>query len=509
MSRSFYAHLHRTYGPKLTVAEHRRKAQDRIRQMRQQYQLGDEGFAPHARRESGRLPRLVVIGAGFAGLMTAYMLSKNFRVTVVEARSRVGGRVHSLIDESSKRVIEAGAELIGYNHPTWLLLAREFNLGLLVLTSDDNMTALELAMMIEIDGRVLSPKQVKTTYDEMNTAFTAMSHRAVGDVPDPHKPWTAKHALALDRMPLSHWVDGLSCSELTKKAIYSEFENTNAGAVDKQSFLGNLALVAGGALDGQPDAFFNVSETARCEKGNDGLAKILCDKFTDAGGIIHLSRPVNKITITPQGVSVFTGKSTAIKADYAVLAVPPSAWPVIEPALPSEYHVSMGNAVKYLSNVKSRFWLAQGRSPSSSSDTYGNTWDGTDNQTQVGGQDITLSLFAGGATAQHALDIYDKKGDAALRAHYSKAIAKLYKGYVKNLAAPPRFVAWPSEPYTRAGYSCFAPGEVCRAGPLLAEPYHDRLYFAGEHTCLAFYGYMEGALQSGLATALALRNRAH
>ncbi len=218
---------------------------------------------------------------------------------------------------------------------------------------------------------------------------------------------------------------------------------------------------------------------------------------------------MNKITVTPRGVNVSIGKSATIEADYAVLAVPPSAWPAMEPALPPEYHVSMGKAVKYLSNVTSRFWLAEDRSPSSSSDTYGNTWDGTDNQTQVGGQDITLSLFAGGAAAQRALDICDKKGEAALRAHYSKAIEKVYKGYVKSLAAPPRFVAWPSERYTRAGYSCFAPGEVCRTGPLLAEPYHDRLYFAGEHTCLAFYGYMEGALQSGLATALALRNRAH
>ncbi len=265
MSRSFYAHLHRTFGPRLPIAEHRRKAQDSIQRMQAHYQIV-EGFAPHARRESGRLPSLVVIGAGFAGLMTAYMLSRNFRVTVLEARSRVGGRVHSLIDRRSKRVVEAGAELIGYNHPTWLMLAREFDLGLLVLTSDDNMTALELAMMIEIDGTVLSPQQVKTTYDEMTTAFTAMSHKAVRDVPDPHKPWTAKQALALDHMPLSQWIDGLSCSPLTKKAIYSEFENTNAGAVDKQSFLANLALVAGGALDGQPDAFFNVSETARCEK---------------------------------------------------------------------------------------------------------------------------------------------------------------------------------------------------------------------------------------------------
>jgi monoamine oxidase len=31
--------------------------------------------------------------------------------------------------------------------------------------------------------------------------------------------------------------------------------------------------------------------------------------------------------------------------------------------------------------------------------------------------------------------------------------------------------------------------------------FRDRLFFAGEHTHLAFHGYMEGALQSGVRAA--------
>jgi monoamine oxidase len=512
MSRSLYAPLHRTWGTRPSVAERRRKAQEGVRRLRDRYEIeGDEGCEPYSRRTRGRLPSLIVIGAGFAGLMTAYMLSKNFRVTVLEARSRVGGRVHSLIGRGSKRVVEAGGELIGYNHPTWLMLAREFDLGLLTLTSDDAIASLELEMPLEIDGTVLKPGQVKTIFDEMTAAFLAMSRQALRDVPDPHKPWTAKHALALDRKPLSHWIDGLSCSRLTKKAIYIQFENTNAAPADRQSFLGNLALVAGGALKDQPDAFFNVSETARCEKGNQELAKMLCREFAGAGGTVYLSHPVKKIVVTPHGVSVSVGQSPDITADYAVLATPPSAWPTmtIEPALPPAYHVSMGDALKYLSDVKSRFWLRKNLSASSSANTYGNTWDGTDNQTQVDGQDIAFSVFAGGEAAQNALDIYNRKGAAALHAHYGKAIGKVYRDYTKQLTRAPKLVAWPLEQWTGAGYSSFAPGEVCRAGPLLVEPYHERLYFAGEHTCPAFYGYMDGALQSGVAAAKALCDKVY
>jgi monoamine oxidase len=58
--------------------------------------------------------------------------------------------------------------------------------------------------------------------------------------------------------------------------------------------------------------------------------------------------------------------------------------------------------------------------------------------------------------------------------------------------------------WTLTGYSCPAPGDVLRTGPLLAAPFEKRLYFAGEHTCLPFFGYMEGALQSGARAANAI-----
>ena len=62
-------------------------------------------------------------------------------------------------------------------------------------------------------------------------------------------------------------------------------------------------------------------------------------------------------------------------------------------------------------------------------------------------------------------------------------------------------MAWSDDPWTRAGYSCPAPGEVTRAGPLLHKPFNKRLFFAGEHTCFAYFGYMESALQSGRRAA--------
>ena len=68
---------------------------------------------------------------------------------------------------------------------------------------------------------------------------------------------------------------------------------------------------------------------------------------------------------------------------------------------------------------------------------------------------------------------------------------------------------WPSDPWVKASYSFPAPGEVTTLGPLLQQAAGGRIHLAGEHTCYAFVGYMEGALQSGarLARKLMMRRR--
>lgn len=67
---------------------------------------------------------VTVADAGFAGLTAAAVLrDMGFEVTVFEARTDIGGRVWSRTDICDGRVIEAGAELIGANHPMWLTFA--------------------------------------------------------------------------------------------------------------------------------------------------------------------------------------------------------------------------------------------------------------------------------------------------------------------------------------------------------------------------------------------------
>jgi len=63
------------------------------------------------------------------------------------------------------------------------------------------------------------------------------------------------------------------------------------------------------------------------------------------------------------------------------------------------------------------------------------------------------------------------------------------------------FANWPAEPFIRTGYSCPAPGQVMTLLLWMQEGIADRIFFAGEHVSPPFFGFMEGALQTGLAAA--------
>ena len=60
---------------------------------------------------------VIILGAGFAGLAAANALvKKGIKVTVLEARNRIGGRVYSYNVPGEDLVIELGAEWVGDSH---------------------------------------------------------------------------------------------------------------------------------------------------------------------------------------------------------------------------------------------------------------------------------------------------------------------------------------------------------------------------------------------------------
>jgi monoamine oxidase len=486
MSRSLFRRLHGIYGTRPSRARQREKLEQRIDDLSRRKLL----IPQRPKKKAGTV---VVVGGGFAGLSAARMLTSRFKVIVLEARARVGGRV--LSRRSGGSTIEAGGELIGYIHPMWLSLANQFELGMSAITSEAGYVAMQLDSPVILGGESLSSADAEELYQEMNHVLSAMSGDAAAV--DPYHPWRAARAREWDALSMSQWIERRKCKPRVKLALEAQFANNNGTAAAEQSYLANLALVAAGSLQGESLDYFQDVETVRCGMGNQALALRMAQEIRDSGGSIRLSTPVTVIRLGERGVQVQLG-SERISADQIILAVPPSVWSKIDinPAIPENFRPKMGTAIKYLSKVQSRFWLKRDLSPSAMSDEFGLTWEGTDNQ--IGDRSPELSLFAGGPAADRVLEA-KRRGRVA--EHFDALIDRALPGYSKSRKETPDLISWPTTRWTLSGYSSPAPGQVTSISPLLEVPFGERLHFAGEHAMVAYFGYMEGALQSGARVA--------
>ena len=433
--------------------------------------------------------RVVVVGAGFSGLACAFELAGlGYDVRVFEARQRVGGRVLSLKELVPGRNVEGGGEMLGSNHPTALAYAAKFGFEFLDVADDDAPAPTMLG------GRRLTRVEVKQISAEIDTALASMTDDARVVVAD--EPWKTPDAERLDTLATAEWIRGLDISSLAKTLLMVQFMTDNGVATSKQSQLGNLAQVKGGGLE----KYWTDTEVFRLKGGNQQFALRFAKELGDER--LTLGCPVREIAATDKGMTVVDAEGRKHEADDVVLAVPPSVWSTIKfsPALPKMLDPQMGMNVKFLSVVKSRFWREAMQTPDSYSDgDIGMTWEATDGQ--EGDGPAVMTAFSGGTAAE----VIHRRAAAERQPAYLKELEALYPGFGSQFLKG-QMMDWIGDPWTRAGYSFPAPGQVTTIGPVLRQGI-GRLYFAGEHTCYQFVGYMEGALHSGAALAKRLAVR--
>ncbi|GAB3422736.1 DUF4056 domain-containing protein [Flindersiella endophytica] len=451
----------------------------------------DSLCATHGGGKPGCSPsdfRVAVIGGGFAGLMAAWSLHDGgFRVTVFEASGMLNGRVRTDTSMIPGKVLEAGAELIGENHPTWNLLAKKFKLTLDEVTEDYK----PLKKRVILGGAVLTDKQLADARREIVRVQKAIGSEAakVSAV----APWNATDAAALDAKTVAQRISEADMfgpkPSIARSLFEFVLENDQCAPLDRQSYLGLLAAVSAHAFKGDYLGYWNSTETHRCRGGNEQLGTLLAKGLPD----VRLNSPVIAIGVDSDKVRVGydNGTASVIETfDYVVLTTAPQVWPRIDstPAFrPADFTMAHGPAVKHLNAFDTEFWKKLGLAPSVLSDAIGSVWEGTDNQHKP----------AKGA----GLSVYSGSKYVLTASRYEDELEVLYKGYKTQPGRKSLLVDWPNEPWVRTGYSIPAPGQVTTIAKALSKPFRGRLFFAGEQASPGFYGYMEGALASGLRAA--------
>jgi monoamine oxidase len=484
-----FSRLQRRFRPE--IARGRRKFLARTAATGAGLLLSNRSAQPTVAQSSDR-QRIVIIGGGFAGLACGHeMLAAGYDVKILEARTRLGGRVLSFHDFIPGRVVEGGAELIGANHPTWVAYAAKFGLEFLEVSEDA-----DLNMPIHLAGRLLDDATALRIFEEMEAAFDSLTERS--ESIDLERPWETINAGKLDRQSIADWIAGLDTPPLVKRLIRVQLASDNAIENSKASLLAMLVAIKGGG----GERFWSDSEAYRCKGGNDQLVRHLAESLGQSR--IQLGDAVTELRYHGPRAVVKCKSGIQYECDRVVIAVPPSTWPSIrfEPELPVGLRQQQhGVAVKFLTQTKSRFWLGDEKSQYSITDgPISQTWESTDAQPSQAGtaddpQTVGLTAFSGGPQAEICLGFPKATRDA----DYAAEFEKIYPGFTEQFLQS-RFMDWPQEPYTLTGYSFPGIGQITSIGKALHDGL-ERLHFCGEHTCFRFTGYMEGGLFSGASLA--------
>jgi len=447
--------------------------------------------------------RAVVVGAGLSGLTAALSLrSRGWEVTVLEARDRVGGRVHTLHAPFADGLhVEAGGESIDDNHVQILALARHYGLALAHRPPDKLERAAVLLGGTRSDLNALSAADpaMLTGY----AAFGAALQDLAGDL-DPDHPDQAAQAALWDAQTLQDFADTQVLDPAAALLVQSDYRGNFNAQLDQVSLLFALQQAVS-------DESLTVAgtETRRFAAGNSVLPETMA---ADLGSAVRLATPVTRIERHSWGVRVHAAGGTAPwDAARLVLAAPPPALRTIafDPPLPADAaamvaELDLGQAVKVSTEYRRRFWIPEGLSGFTITDLpFGVGWDATDSTPGGDSRPGVLTQFVTGDAARAAA-VLDPPGRIAT---FQRQLATVYPEGAADLTGTATTMAWADERYTGGGYAVYGPGQMTRFWPVVRRPL-GAIWFAGEHT-EAVAGYMESAVRSGHRVAAAIGSAPH
>lgn len=441
-------------------------------------------------------PRVVVIGAGLAGLTAAVELrSAGVDVLVVEARDRVGGRMHG-VPVADGVLGDGGAAYLGVKHTELLGQIERYGLDLASTAMVGESTFLIGDQRSTTSSRVppLDPIALGDLFDRLDDLVEQVR---------PEAPWLTPGAEQLDRLSAARWLAG-AVERPDARTFFPLFLGEMMAADPAAVSVLHMAfyLRSGGGI-----RYLNAFEGGAQQWRIDGGAHQLCESLAaQLGDRIHLQQPVRVIEQHADGVLVRCMSDTDdawrdYRADRVIVAIPPLLAQRIDfrPGLPAPRATAVtgrGCAVKVQLGFPAPLWRERGLSGWSVS-TGGPLLSTVDDSPPDGSAGVLTGFVTGEEAAEFSkLSAADQKTAALTHAR------KLFP----NLPAPARCTVtdWLAEKYSRGCYAAlFGPGDWLRLGPTLTTP-HGRIHWAGTETSLEFFGLMEGAIRSGRRAATEL-----
>lgn len=391
---------------------------------------------------------IIIIGAGSAGLMAARELSARHNVTILEAKNKPGGRIHTI-----RQNIEAGAEFVHGKLPVTLNLLKEAGLSYTPVAG--HMYTVEKGRWSEEENFVEGWDELLDKMGKQQEDMTLLEFL------ETHYSSTEYEEL---RGEITRYVQGFDLANPAKVSIrYLHREWTNE---DETNF--------------------------RIDQGYDALISFLAKDLNIITGspVKNIDWENGKVRVHTLNGQSYSAQKVIITTSIGVLQHGAIRFtPSIDDYINAASHIGWGSVIKVVLEFKESFWkkdtgfiLSREKIP---------TW-----WTQSPNTAPILTGWLGGPPAENYKQVPEeeilKAALHALSAIFQTALPPLVSSHISN---------WVQDPEISGSYSYDTPLSE-NARKLLNTPLQDTIYFAGE----ALYdgkhpGTVEAALISGKEVA--------
>ncbi len=419
--------------------------------------------------------KIFIIGAGIAGIAAARMLqASEYSVTLFEARSRIGGRIWTMHGPDNV-ALDLGAQwIVGTQDNPVLDLAQEWRLPTIptnwfsVALYGASGTRLSTASQHSIAGQLEKLLNAVRNLRDQERAINAPDTSLQAGV---NRVLAEMHLSSNERMQLDYIL-----STDIEHELAADLSDLSLYHWDEEGRLEGDELVFPGGYD---------QIITRLAHGLD----------------IRQECIVKHITTTDYEVEIATNQGV-FTAERAIVTVPLGTLKQnkigFSPGLPSRKlaairSLSVGVLNKIFLCFPTIFWPEE-EVLGHVTDQRGE-WSWFVNLTSSTGSPVLLGLNAG-TYGLHIESLTDREIVMA-------AMSVLRKLCGQEIPAPDAYyiTRWASDPFACGSYSHIPPGGSCDDYSTLAEPFKDRLFFAGEATTCKFAGTVHGAYLSGLREA--------
>lgn len=458
-----------------------------------------------AELDTRRAPRIVIVGAGLAGLNAAYRLRlRGLRARVFEAGERPGGRVHTARGVFGPGLTsELGGEFIDSGHEEMLSLARRFGLELI-----DTRARTERDLVAEtyfFDGQRYSLAEIAEAFRPLVRTLR-QDYNSTSEVVD------FRHSSPLDRrldrMSIPEYLtERLGATGVIRKLLEVAYLTEYGRETGEQSAL-NLLFLIGTRLPRsraeRPEfhVFGESDERYKIRGGNARLVAALAERLR---GQIRYGCTLEAIQLRGRGFRLaFARPQSArleVDADILLLCLPFTVLREVDISLPlpdfkrrAINELGYGQNTKVLVGTTLRVWRRQGFAGNAFTDErFQSGWDGSRQQRGAAG---SYTCYTGGNRAVELSAGTPEDAAASLL----PGLERVFPGTVAAFTGRVLRAAWNLEPLARASYAAYAPGQWTTIAGAEILPVGN-LFFAGEHCSYDYQGYMNGAAVTGRAAA--------